>query len=152
MLCPFFKSHDKVKEEKKKNQPKSKHSKLSSGTKNFQLRIPLFEQLELRPNVRLIQRLVSSGVWTEAPTHRPYTWQRVSEIERLVSRQDSRTFSPEDTRGELVKALSLDSSQPGFQGQLYNVTLSSWFHLLYFGFFVYKLRTVLFGSQPCCED
>lgn len=128
MLCLSFKSHDKVKEEKKKNQPKSKHPKLQLN-KKLQLRIPLCEQLELQPNAGLI---VSSGVWAEAPTHRPFTWQRVNEIKCLVSRQDSRTFSHRgDIMGELVRALSLDSRQPGFQGQLYHVTLNSWFHFLF---------------------
>lgn len=53
--------------------------------------------------------------------------------------------------GEGLRALSLESSQPGFQGQLHNVTLSSRFRLLSLGFFAYPLRTVIFGLQPCRE-
>lgn len=86
------------------------------------------------------------------PTHWLSTWQGVNEIEWPVSRQDSRTFSLEDIMGEQVRALSLDSSQPGFQSQLYNVTSSSWFHFLRLRFFACKLRTVLFGSWPCYDN
>lgn len=69
-----------------------------------------------------------------------------------MSRQDSRTFSHHgDTMGELVRALSLDSSQPGFQGQLYH-DLEFMVSLSVLGFFAYTLRTVLFESQPCYED
>lgn len=132
MLCLSFKSHDKVKEEKKKNQPKSKHPKLSSWTKNSNWEFRYVSSSSFSPMQGSSQTIVSSGVWAEAPTHRPFTWQRVKEIKCLVSRQDSRTFSHHgDIMGELVRALSLDSSQPGFQGQLYHVTLNSWFHFLF---------------------